>query len=338
MVVLPGAERAVDDVEELKQSEPAATAARVGVKARVWECVRGATPPAVKTGLWLIKITIPLSFVVLVMKTTGVLAVIANACAPLFALMGLPGEAAVVFVTACLTNCYSAAAVIQTLGLSGRTMTIVAMMCLISHNLIVECAVQKKTGSSARRMLALRIGMSFIAALLLNLLMPADTAGQATAGARGAAAAAAGFGVEFRAWLGAMGVLVAKIMILVTTLMILERILHEFGVTRMLSRVMKYPLMLLGMPGETAFLWIVANVLGLAYGGGVIVENTRRGQLSQRDADTLNHHIAVSHSLLEDTCVFAAIGVSVWWITVPRIALAGAVVWVKRLADRIAER
>jgi hypothetical protein len=32
----------------------------------------------------------------------------------------------------------------------------------------------------------------------------------------------------------------------------------------------------------------------------------------------------VSHSLLEGTCLFVAIGVSVWWITLPRLALAGA--------------
>jgi hypothetical protein len=35
--------------------------------------------------------------------------------------------------------------------------------------------------------------------------------------------------------------------------------------------------------------------------------------------------------LLEDTLLFVAIGVSVWWIKIPRLVLAGIAVWGKRL-------
>jgi len=40
--------------------------------------------------------------------------------------------------------------------------------------------------------------------------------------------------------------------------------------------------------------------------------------------------LAISHSLLEDTMVFVAIGVPVFWITIPRIFLAIVVVWMIR--------
>lgn len=316
--------------QKQKPPEPAAPSWH----ARLRGCVVAACPVAVKTGLWLLKITVPLSFLVMVMKVTGILGVVARLCRPLFGLLGLPGEAAIVFVTSCLTNIYSCIAVIQTLGLNGRTVTILALMCLISHNLVVECAVQKKTGSRLTRMLLLRLGMSFIAGLTLNWLLPPD-AWQAPTSSSYHGITVAAFGLEFRKWLAGMCVLCTKIMVLVTLLMILERILQEFGITRLLSRFMKYPLLLLGLPSDTAFLWIVANVLGLAYGAGVMMDNVGRGLISQSDADTLNHHVAVSHSLLEDTCLFAAIGVSVWWILVPRIVLAGVVVWLKRLSDRV---
>ena len=98
---------------------------------------------------------------------------------------------------------------------------------------------------------------------------------------------------------------------------------------------MKYPLMLLGVPHEAAFLWIVANTLGLAYGAGVIVDHVESGRLTREHANILNYHISISHSLLEDTCLFLAIGVSVWWITIPRIILAAIVVWIKRLVDAV---
>lgn len=296
-------------------------------------CVKNAIPAAWKTALWILQITIPLSFLVMVMKATGMLPVVARLFQPLFGLVGLPGEAAIVYVTSCLLNIYGAVAVIGTLGLAGRAVTILAIMCLISHNLVVECAVQKKTGSSAWRMMFLRLGTSFVAGFAFSHLLPADLPGQVNSSLH--QVVTGGFRAEFGSWLPSIVRLCAKVITIVTALTILERILHEFGVTERLSRVMKYPLLLLGLPSQTGFLWIVANVLGLAYGGGVMVDNVSRGLLSEADADTLNHHTAISHSLLEDTCLFVAIGVSVWWITLPRIFLAGIVVWLKRLGERM---
>ena len=138
---------------------------------------------------------------------------------------------------------------------------------------------------------------------------------------------------ELEIWAVGMAYLCAKIMVLVTLLMILQRILEAFGITGRLSRLLKYPLMVLGVPPRAAFLWVVANTLGLAYGAGVILDHVRRGRLAPVEADILNYHVAISHSLLEDTLLFVAIGVSAWWITLPRLILAGIVVWLKRLIE-----
>jgi hypothetical protein len=117
--------------------------------------------------------------------------------------------------------------------------------------------------------------------------------------------------------------------------MILQRILETFGIMNLLSKLMKYPLMLLGIPQQAAFLWIVANTLGLAYGAGIIIHHVEQGRLSAQHADILNVHIAISHSLLEDTLLFVAIGVSAGWILFPRVILAAGAVWIKRLLDLI---
>jgi hypothetical protein len=68
------------------------------------------------------------------------------------------------------------------------------------------------------------------------------------------------------------------------------------------------------------------------------VDHVERGRLSRKNSDILNYHIAVSHSLLEDTLLFVAIGVCAWWITIPRVILAGIVVWLKRLIDWMVTR
>ena len=300
-------------------------------------CVVEAIPPALRTGRWLLAITIPVSFAVLILKTTGVLNLMAVVFAPLFALMGLPGESAIVFATACLLNIYSCIAVIETLGMTGRAVTILALMCLISHNLPVESTVQKKTGSSLLAMLAIRLTASFAGGMALHLLLPADPAATVSMTAEKALASPA-FLAELQAWSISMAVLCVKIIVLVTLLMVLQRILEAFGITGRLSRLLKYPLIVLGVPRRAAFLWVVANTLGLAYGAGVILDHVGRGHLTPRQADLLNCHIAISHSLLEDTLLFVAIGVSAWWIVIPRVVLAGIVVWLKRLVDRIRTR
>lgn len=299
---------------------------------RIRSCVVKSVPSAIKTGLWIIKITVPVSFCVLLLKLTGALPVIARLFAPLFALFGMPGESALVFVTAGLVNIYACIGVMETLGLEGHTVTILALMCLVSHSLPVETVVQKRTGSSFWAIIGIRFCASFAGAFILSLFLQTDPQ---TISAVTTHYAVGGFRAEFGSWLVDIAQLCAKILILITLLMILQRIMEEFGIIQWLSRMLKYPLLVLGIPRQAAFLWIVANTLGLAYGAGIIIDYVERGRLCRKHADILNCHIAVSHSLLEDTLLFVAVGASLFWITVPRIALAAIAVWIKRFVDTV---
>jgi hypothetical protein len=61
------------------------------------------------------------------------------------------------------------------------------------------------------------------------------------------------------------------------------------------------------------------------------VEEVSRHDITPRDAQLLNRSIAICHSLLEDTLLFAAIGAWVLWITLPRLVIAAGVVWTYRI-------
>ena len=52
-----------------------------------------------------------------------------------------------------------------------------------------------------------------------------------------------------------------------------------------------------------------------------MVEQMEQRKLSYGDGNLLNHHLAVCHSLLEDTIIFAAIGVPVLWV-VPTVCFS----------------
>ena len=60
-------------------------------------------------------------------------------------------------------------------------------------------------------------------------------------------------------------------------------------------------------------------------------EQTEKGKITHTDVNLLNRHIAMSHSLLEDTLLFVALGVAAGWIIFPRLIMAFIVVWTYRL-------
>ncbi len=281
-----------------------------------------------RTAVWLLTIMVPVSLAVRILAWTGLLAWIAGPLNPLFALVGLPGETVVAFLTGIFLNIYSAIAALGSISLTDRHVTIFAVMALISHNFPVEAAVQHKTGTPAWRTVGLRLFSSLVAGLVLNWILPYS---DVPAKNQALVASATDLLGVLKNWAIDTAWLAGKVIAIVMLLMVLQRILKEFGIIQVLSRILFPILWLLGLPRRTAFLWIVANVLGLAYGSAVILEEAESGALNKEDAQLLNRSMAVCHSLLEDTLLFVAIGAWAVWITLPRVALAAAVVWAYRV-------
>lgn len=295
----------------------------------VWGIFRGGVRPAVRSALWLLSIMVPISLGAALLRHYGLLGPLASPLAGAFRLLGLSAEGALVFLTSVFVNIYSAIAVIGTLSLNLREVTILALMCLISHNLIVETSVVRRIGSNAVSMLVIRLGGSLVGAVVLNLLLPDSLVAMRPLGGGGAAAAGS-LGEMLLSWIRDSLRLSGTIVAIVIGLTFLSRMLEHYNVVGRISRFFRPVLAVLGLPEKSAFLWVVANTLGLAYGAAVMFENVEEGKLDREKADLLNHHLVLSHSLLEDTLLFVAIGVGAFWITVPRLILAAAVVWGRR--------
>ena len=293
---------------------------------RLSDPIRRAIKPALKTALWLISIMVPVSFAVTLLQHWGVLDYIAHALEPVCRIFGLRGEAALVIVTTALMNVYSGIAVIQSIPFTAREICIMALMGLLAHNLIVETLVQMKTGSKGLRMVCLRLAGAVVGGLFLNWALPENN----TVSMHGMASGHLPFLQLMQNWLMGTLWLTFKMVCIVVSLNILQRILEEFGVMKILARWVSPLLRPMGLSTNTAFLWIVAYVVGLAYGSAVLIEHRKENKISAKDADLLNHHIALSHSHLEDTALYLAIGVGLGWITLPRIALAVIAVWTVR--------
>lgn len=304
------------------------------ISERLFQCVKKSLPQGTKTAFWLLKLTIPVSFAVFLLDYFGILNDIGVWLAPFFKLFGLSGQASIVLITSFFTNIYSVIAVMTTLGTGMREGTILAVMCLISHALIIETAIQKRTGSSPWRMLAIRLMASFIAAWGLNLLLPVDN----VENTKKILSVTTEFSTLLYDWLTDMAITSVKILILVNILLILQRILNEFDLIKLILKPFVPLLRIMGLPAKTGFLWMVANTIGLSYGSAIMISETEEGKLSQEDADLLNHHIAISHSQLEDPLLFVAVGFPMAILMWPRVLLAIVFVWVRKLEIWIRKR
>ena len=139
---------------------------------KLMQSFRSALPATWKSASWLLKLMIPISLTVTLLQHWGVLAWMAGYLNPLFSVLGLPGESAILFISGAAAGTYAGVAAMMSVHLTLRQATIVGIMILLCHALPMECTVNHKTGSSFWRMGLIRIVVAFVAAMCLNLLLP----------------------------------------------------------------------------------------------------------------------------------------------------------------------
>ena len=74
---------------------------------KIIRCVKSVLPSTTKTCIWLLKITVGVSFAIMFLKYFNILPWFSNLLAALFNALGLPGEAALPFVTGYFVNVYA---------------------------------------------------------------------------------------------------------------------------------------------------------------------------------------------------------------------------------------
>lgn len=278
---------------------------------------------------WLLKIILPVSLLVRLLDFYGLLTLMAGLLDPVFVYLGLPGSTAIVFITSIFLPLYAPLAIITSMSIGLRELTILALMCQISHNLPVESAIQAKTGTPFWTVTALRITMSIVVGLVLNLILPQDMG--IPAFIRTEVMAVTSLTGVLLLWLKSSLQVILLITVIVFSLNLLYRLLDVYRLIPKLSRGVEPLLRFFGLPASTAFLWLIGYIVGLAYGGALMMDQMRDGKVNRTDANLLNYHLAMSHSVLEDNLLFVALGVSLWWILGVRFVIAWIVVWGRRI-------
>jgi spore maturation protein SpmB len=137
---------------------------------------------------WLIqaRLTVPAMIVVRFLMWFGLLGYISMPFEPIMGLIGLPKEMALVWVSAMLTNNYTALVIyVNILPVTGSLdvtqATVLATIILIAHNLPVEGGVCRGAGVSPMRITVLRLLAAILFGFLADRLCRVAGLGQDTA-------------------------------------------------------------------------------------------------------------------------------------------------------------
>ncbi len=297
---------------------------------KIFDCFKQAVPASWKSTRWLLKLMIPISLAVTLMQHFGILAWIATWINPMFVHFGLPGESAVAFISGAAAGTYAGLAVMMSIPLTMKQASILALMIALCHALPMECAVNKKTGSSFWNMAVIRIVMALLCAFTLNLLLPEIAGKYIYLGAE----ADSSLAEVTTTWVLSQVKMSLMVMLIIFTLMVVQRMLEAYRLLDSLSRLLSPLMLFFGLPRHASYMWLVGNVLGISYGSAVMLELEEKGLVTKDEANDVNYHLIMNHSMLEDTIVFAATGISAILLVTTRVSFALLLVWGRKLTTR----
>jgi len=283
---------------------------------------------SLKTSVELLKVTVPAIIVTKLLEELGLIVYIGKALDPLMGLMGLPGELGLVWATAILTTPYGAIGVYAALGpslsLSGADMTVLCSVMLIAHSLPVELSITKKAGANVLPMGALRLLGALVYGIILNQLCsrlqiwqdPAIMLFQPNPEEQ-----------SLLQWGVGQATNVVLICVVIFFVLLAMRLLQAIGLIRLLELLLKPLLPLFGMTHRAAPVTVVGMILGIAYGGALIIKETTAGKMDSREVFNSLALMSLSHGLIEDTLVMMALGAKLGGILWGRLIFSLVVIY-----------
>jgi hypothetical protein len=275
------------------------------------------------------RIMVPVIVVVKILEEAGAVSLLGDALAPAMRLLGLPGSMGLVWAAAMVTNLYGGIVTFVSLApaehLSTAQVTVLATMMLVAHSLPVEIGVARQAGARVRFMLPFRIAGAFVLGLGLNALFGwTGMLGEPAAILwRQSAPGAGGLG----GW--ALGQLrnLLTIYCIITVLIALMKILERTGLARTIENVLGPVLESLGIGRAASTVTIFGMILGLSYGGGLIIRAARSGTAGPRDVFFSLALMGLAHSVIEDSLLMMSLGASAVGVLAARMLFAWVVLF-----------
>lgn len=281
-----------------------------------------------QTGWELIKITVPAIIVTKLLELAGLITIISELLKPVMGLVGLPGSLGLVWATSMMTSIYGGIGVLAvlapTMTLSGAQLTVLGAMMLIAHALPIELSVSTRAGARLLPIALLRVLGALVYGVILHhffrLLQlwqePVDVLFHHSAGQP-----------ELTVWAWQQAWNLVMVLGIIFCIVAVMRLLQAIGLLQLLEKLLAPVLPWFGMSRNAAPLTVVGMLMGIGYGGALIIREACSGKLKREEIFYSMALMGLCHSLLEDTLLIAAIGGKFIGILWGRILFALVVVY-----------
>ncbi len=280
----------------------------------------------------LVRVMLPVMVAVEIGKRLGWIDALGQAMAPTMAWIGLPAEAGLIWITGVFVGVYGAIAVLIGLApgleITAGQFSALGAMILFAHSLPVEQAVVRRAGGSFWATAALRLGVALAYGAAVAWICRATglLAGPVSLDWLRGSAHGARDAQGVLDWIAATGFSLAATFAIIVGLLVLLDLLERSGVTRRITAALAPLLRLSGLEPDAAPVTTVGVMLGLTYGGALIIEEAERRRFPARTRFLALAWLSLSHALIEDTALLLALGADIWIVLVGRVAVTLAVV------------
>ncbi len=227
---------------------------------------------------------------------------------PFMDILGLPSSMALVWATTMLTNLYAGILVLinTDVTLTVAQVTVLSSLLLLSHGLPIEGMISKKAGVPIWAILLLRVGGGVLFAWLQNVYYTSTATNQYAAQTLWQNEPPV-YENYFDWAIGQVENLIS-IFLVISVLITIIRLLKLLRIEHLMAFLMMPLLKLLKVSKEATNLAIIGITLGLSYGGGLIINETKKGNLTTKDALITVMLLNLLHSVLEDTALVLLMG------------------------------
>ncbi|MBC2887350.1 nucleoside recognition protein [Ochrobactrum sp. CM-21-5] len=268
----------------------------------------------------LVKIMLPVMVLTQLAIEAGLIKAISPAFAPIMHLVGLPPEAGFVWAMNLLVGVWSGAvvmfAVLPVDTLTAAQVTVLGSLFLFAHALPIEQRIVQKAGPRFIVSTLIRLGGGLVFAWGINLI--SSRTGWLTE----PVAPSWVPGHYDSSWSGFVTDTASTLIWIFVVLLGLVAVLKTMDaldMTRFLNMLLSPLLRFLGIARDAAPLTVVGLVLGLSYGGGLIIREAQRGHLPPRDVFLASSFMGLCHSLIEDTLIVVALGANIYVVLFGRL-------------------
>jgi len=270
--------------------------------------------------VWMLKIIVPISFCTALFEYSGWTSKLDVLLEPVMSLLSLPPMAALPLIVGMLTGIYGGIAAMVVLPLTCNEMTLIAIFLLISHNLIQEGIIQGQSGLNPLKATLFRLTASFVTVLIVARFLGSEPG--LLVAKRSSIVTQTPFLIAMKSWFIAILYLSLKIFVIIMVIMILLEIMKIFNIIHHIVNILSPILRAMGLNQRVGILWLTAVVFGVAYGGAVIVEEAKERHIQKEELEKLHLSIGINHSMIEDPALFLSLGLSAFWLWIPRLILA----------------